>query len=214
MKIYDLSQTISDGMKVYPGDPEFSRRSVSSTPEAIYNTSLLSIGSHCGTHIDAPLHFLHGGTDAAGIPLDSVVGRAVVLDMPCGDGILRMSEVPKALSKLPPAEILVLRTGWERFVGQETYFHGFPAFDTLPCDELLRLGIRAVAVDMPSVSVMGNQREAHQSLLSKGIIIIEGLVGLSVLPQDGGELYLSAVPLKLSGSDGSPARVYAFSLRD
>lgn len=212
MRIYDLSQTISEELAVYPGDAPFKRSVISSTPNDVYNLSLLSIGSHCGTHIDAPLHFLDGGTAIADIPLEKLVGRAAVVDLPYSDGILKMQDVTDKLANLSNTEILILRTGWERFAGSNDYFIDFPAFDSVPAEALAEHGITAIAADLPSVSLMGNQRAAHEALLSQGIIIIEGIVGLDALPKDCETLYLSAAPLKIAGSDGSPARVYAFTV--
>ena len=83
MKIIDISQEIYSGMPVYPGDPSFQARRVNSFKQGdMCEVSEITMGTHCGTHVDAPLHMLPDGAPLESIPLDCFVGKCRVLTVP------------------------------------------------------------------------------------------------------------------------------------
>src|SRR5215212_7913945 len=83
MKIYDVTLPLSEGMIVYPGDPpiKIERKTTISKNEATSNVSLYSLGSHSGTHVDPPLHFIENGVSVDNLPLELLMGRARVVEV-------------------------------------------------------------------------------------------------------------------------------------
>ena len=79
MKVFDLSHPIEPEMQIYPGDPVFACHRAATVKEHGYNVTSLSMGSHTGTHLDAPSHFFENGKTVDDLPLDALVGPVVVL---------------------------------------------------------------------------------------------------------------------------------------
>lgn len=208
MRIIDLSQDITPDMGVFPGDPLYCIERMISMPESVCNVSLLKMSSHTGTHMDAPLHFIDGGTDVSLIALEKLMGKAIVASCPVRDGFIRMSDIAHGLSKRKDENILILKTGWESKLGTDEFFTGSPSFDELDGELLTKNGITAIATDMPTVKTMGAAKKAHDELLSRGILIVEGLINLDELPD---RVTFCASPLKIKGCDGSPVRAFAVS---
>jgi arylformamidase len=200
MEIYDISQMLHAGMTVWPGDPEYRIRRVAAIREGgSSNVSAVDLGVHTGTHIDAPLHLCDSGGDAAGVPLDHCIGPARVFAFSVRECIraadlsaLDWHEVTRVLFKTrsgtPPDE----------FDSQFVYFKKDAA------EFLIQKGIVLVGTDAPSVDAFGSVHlPFHRVLLDTGIVILEGLRLENVEP---GDYELICLPLKLSGSDGSPVR--------
>ena len=127
MKILDLTHLIEEAMPVYP-EPEPPKLTPSNTFEQHgFRETLLTMGSHTGTHMDAPAHMLRDGKTLDQFPADKYVGTAYVLD--CSD--LAGKEIPKArlqlhASEIEAADFLLFYTGWEKYWGSEQYFSPFP----------------------------------------------------------------------------------------
>ena len=206
MILHDLSQKLIEGMAVYPGDPAFQARPHLTFERDGVNVLSLSFGSHAGTHVDAPRHFLRDGEAVDALPLERFCGPARLVRLEGRPGEpLRIP--PTALDDVQPGEILVIGTGWEREAGTPLYFTECPVFAADVPDRLVSAGIKALAVDLPTVVSEGDSRAMHVRLLSAGIVLVEGLVGLSALR--GPRFRFFAAPLHLSGADGSPVRAFA-----
>jgi kynurenine formamidase len=205
MIIRDLSQTLFEGMPVYPGDPPYeSAPSLTFAVDGV-NTRRLSFGSHVGTHVDAPRHFVAEGESVDAVSLDRFCGPAFLVDVPCIPGEpLRIP--PESLAEIRTGDILILRTGWEREVGTMRYFTDCPRFAAEVPAQLLSRGIKALALDLPTVKSVGPSREMHHLLLGGGCVIVEGLVKLAAIVNR--RVFFSAAPLKIAGGDGSPARAF------
>ena len=206
MRIVDLSQLLYPGMPVYPGDGAFS-----ATPRYVFekdgcNVLDLAMGAHTGTHLDVPRHFVADGATLDMLPLDRFCGTARIVRIPYREGI--PLEVPAdALEDVRPDDILVLSTGWERRVGSAAYFQDYPRFAADVPERLVRTGIKALALDLPSVKSVGPSRAMHVALLGAGIVVVEGLVNLDHIRSD--RFFFSAAPLRIRDGDGSPARAFA-----
>src|SRR6266545_2044922 len=179
MEIIDATVSIRPGMVTYPGDPAVRLERVSSIADgAVANLSRLDFGVHSGTHVDAPLHFVDGGTSAESLPLDEAALAELELR---GDRILfktRNSEL------------------WAR----DDFADDFVSLTADGAAFLLARGVRLVGIDYLSIG----DEAAHLALLGAGVVTIEGLDLRQVEP---GEYELICAPLKLVGSDGAPARV-------
>ena len=197
MQIHDVSVPIAPGMVVWEGDPpaEFEQTASLEAGDAA-NVTRLTLGSHTGTHVDAPLHFLPGGAAVDRLPLEALVGPALVLDLTHLDADVSAADVliPEGATRL------LLRTRnsrlWERGEFVAEHLAVAPAAARL----LVERGVRLVGVDYLSVG----SPETHRILLEAGVVALEGLDLRGIEP---GEYLLAALPLRLVGVDGAPARV-------
>lgn len=203
MKIYDVTLPIRHGMPVYEGDPEVSIQPVLSTAQgALANVSLLTMGSHTGTHVDAPAHLRDGTPGVDQLALDVLIGPARVCDLTAHQQIDAASLRGVDLRSHP--RILFKTRNSTRW--REGQFHrDFAALTDDAARLLVDSGVRLVGIDALSVERFGSTAlPVHHTLLNSGVIILEGL-NLSAVPP--GEYELFCLPLKLQHGDGAPARV-------
>ena len=208
MPFFDISVAISPGRTpVYPGDPgvEIVQHAAIARGDAA-NVSLLRFGAHTATHVDAPAHFIEGAPTISETPLDALVGRARVVHVP--EDALAIDE--RDVDELVPrdAERVLFRTRnsafWSERPGEfrEDFTHVTPAAARALADR----GLRLVGIDYLSVEKFKSETfETHLNLLSRGVVILEGL-NLGGVP--AGEYELICLPLRLEGGtgDGAPAR--------
>jgi arylformamidase len=207
MKIHDITLTIQPGMPVWPGDPPVERSLIYVMGrDGPANVSRLNMTVHAGTHIDAPIHFISGGAGVEEWSLDVLVGPCrVCYVQPAGPHI---DATDLEAVHLPPGTTrLLIKTAnsqiWER--NEQVFRRDFIALSLAAARWLVEKGIRLVAVDYLSVEPFASPEPlVHRTLLSHGIIPVEGvnLTGIAA-----GEYTLVCLPLKVAGSDGSPARV-------
>ncbi|MGN1002906.1 MAG: cyclase family protein [Oscillospiraceae bacterium] len=206
--IHDLTMTLDESTLPFPdsGDPHMTWKHMVDHNVYKCQVSLFSMVTHFGTHVDAPLHYCKGGKTTAEIDLSAYAGPAVCLEMTDpgeGEEIDITDVLARNREKIRPGDILVLYTGYEDRVGTPEYFE-YKDFAANTGELLEQYGCRGIAFDMSSIDRSGL---AHQSVLSRGMSIIESLVNLK--PLVGRRFYLSAVPLKFADGDGSPVRAYA-----
>ncbi len=196
MKIYDISQEIF-GCQVYPGDPTPQKRVLSSMEKGdLYNLTAFSMCAHNGTHIDAPFHFIKGGKTVDSIGLDTFIGMAYVAEH---NGIVSADDATEMLEKAKKqnsdAAKRILIKG-EAEVSAE-------AAKVFAESNILLLGNESQTVGPENAPM-----EVHLILLGVGVVLLEG-IRLSEVSE--GVYFLNAVPLNLSGSDGSPCRAVLIS---
>lgn len=201
MEFFDISRTLFEGMAVWPGDPEFSRtQSLSMEEGAASNVSLIALGSHTGTHVDAPLHLIRTGTDVALLPLSHFVGPARVLDL-----VGRKCILPGHLEGIDWQGVRrVLFKTCDHPSPDRLFDQNYTCLDQKAAEFLVGKGILLVGIDTPSVDPFDStDLLAHKTLLSSGVVIVEGLALDLISP---GDYWLACLPLKIAGSDGSPVR--------
>jgi len=203
-EIIDISVPLSPGMPVWPGDGDFRIVPVKRMAKGDKNNlSRLDCGIHTGTHVDAPWHFLEEGSTAEQLPLDVMVGDALVAYLPEVDAIT--AETLARLTLPTGTTRLLLRTRnselWE--TGVTEFRKDFAALTSDAAQWLVDQGIRLIGMDYLSVHRYGDKAPTHQILLRAGIVIVEGLNLAGVEP---GKYELICLPLRLSGADGAPAR--------
>jgi arylformamidase len=164
----------------------------------------LTIDTHCGTHVDAPAHFIPGGRAVSEIPLSTLIGPCQVMRVAAdADGAV----LPEHLGTLT-SERVILDTGWSARLAddEEGYFsrHSYLHPDTATL--LVQSGVRLVAIDTPSVDRRDDR--VHHILLGNEVIIVENLSKTSQLPD---QITIIVAPLPLKDADGSPARVVAMT---
>lgn len=211
MKHYDISVEITNELAVWPTDRKPDIRDamrIANGDEA--NTSDLSMGIHTATHIDAPYHFVSGGRAAGEIPLETLIGRARVIDIP---GVSHINAEMLESLRLPPgSERLLFRTvNSPRWKSDRTVFHEeYVALTADAASWIVSKGIKLVGIDYLSVQPYEDKdQKTHRILLDAGVIILEGL-DLSDVP--AGEYSLFCLPLKMSSRDGAPARAILTSI--
>ena len=186
MKIYDISQEIFS-CTVFPGDPAPRKQTLCTTAKGdLYNLTAFSMCAHNGTHIDAPFHFLPDGKTVEQMALETFVG-------PCW--VSRHSGNVTARD----AEAIL-----EQAAGAERILIAGPAVVTAEAARVFAdSGIRLLGNESQTVGPEDAPMEVHKILLSRDIVLLEGVV-LKNVPQ--GTYFLSAAPLNLAGSDGAPCR--------
>jgi arylformamidase len=201
MEIYDISQTLCQGIAVWPGDPEFRSRWVMRICEgASSNVSAVDLCVHTGTHVDAPLHLDDSGYDIADAPLDRFIGSARVLAIPAAISI-RASDL-SGLDWTNVARVL-FKTRSSR-LPEQRFDENYIYLEKDAAAFLVEKGILLVGTDAPSVDdFAGTDLSSHRILLQHGIVILENAQLQHVPP---GDYELICLPLKLAGLDGSPVR--------
>ena len=200
----DVSVTLRTGMVSWPGDPP-ARISHALDMERgdPCTVSLLEMGAHSGTHMDAPAHFVRGGIGIDNIPLDAAIGSARVI--PIRD---RESIKPGELARhhIRRGERIVFRTHNSDLCWYtDSFVEDFVYISAAAARYLAERQVRLVGIDYLSVGgFRADGVETHQALLKAGIWLIEGLNLKRVRP---GRVQLICLPLKIAGGDGAPARV-------
>lgn len=209
MPIIDLTHPIAPGMPVYPGDPAPALRPVTVLGEVGYVTRELTLGSHTGTHMDAPAHMIPGGRTLDAFPADHFTGPALVLHLPVGPGTVIAGAAPRAHARdIAAVDFLLLDTGWARRWGTDGYFVGYPVLHPDAAAWLATQDLKGIGIDTPSVDVHDAETFAvHHALLGVGMVIVENLANLGHLPS---RITFAALPLHLADADGAPARAVAW----
>jgi arylformamidase len=208
--IYDVTLPIRSGMADWPGDPQVQIERVYSVAAGdAASVSRLSMGSHCGTHVDAPRHLFPDAPGVDALALDALVGPAYVAHVPSRDLItaadLSALPLPQGCSRL----LLRTSNSDRRILHRTAFCQDYVALSEEAARWLaercfLLVGIDALSID-PFEQAAG---KAHRILLLNQVIVVEGL-DLEAVPQ--GNYMLYCLPLKVKDADGSPARVILVS---
>ena len=206
MQIFDVTIPIHPNMVVWPGDPPISFHRVKKIEEGSNsNVSEIKMGVHTGTHVDAPVHFIQGKPGIDSLDLSILIGPAQVVELPDDCNLIDEKVVQSAGIK-PGMERVLFKTKNSRFWQTDPdHFHtDFTAFSVNGSRAIISMGIRLLALDYLSISPYKQSRPTHEALLGANIIVVEGLDLSHIGP---GFYQLICLPLRLMGSDGSPARV-------
>jgi D-alanyl-D-alanine dipeptidase/kynurenine formamidase len=231
-RIVDLTYTFDDRTLYWPNAPSgFELRSLAhgKTPAGFfYAANAFCAPEHGGTHLDAPVHFGESGWTADAIPVERMIGPAVVIDVSAAvardrDYRLTIDDVrrfEKRNGPIPRGAIVLLRTGWgarwpdrKRYFGDDTpgrtsALH-FPSYGR-EAAELLVHGrdVRALAVDTPSIDY-GPSADfpVHQTVAAANVLGLENVADAGDVPETGA--WIVALPMKIGGGSGGPLRVVA-----
>lgn len=197
-KWFDVSVPIYAGMVHFPDDPSIEIETITHVERGDVSTlSALKMGSHTGTHVDAPIHFLPGGAGAEEVPLENLVGPARVIEIKDPDAV-KAEEL--RVHNLGARERLLFKTSNSaRCWTTSQFVHDFVSIADDAASYLASLNTLTVGIDYLSAG----SPEAHRILLSTGAVIVEGLnlTGISE-----GRYELLCLPLRILGGDGAPAR--------
>ena len=203
MKLIDVSVPLSAGVPTYPGNTPFSLAPVQRIAQgATSNVSELRLGTHVGTHVDAPRHFFDDGPGVDRLPLDLLVGRAQVVEISTRRVVT--AEHFNGIDLHGELRILI-KTSNSGLWRSKEFAKDYVFLSEEGARHLVDNGIKLVGVDYLSVEEFKKPgAPVHHVLLSNGVIIIEGLNLEDVEP---GHYDLMCLPLRVLDADGAPARV-------
>ena len=205
MKIYDITVPFSTELPVYPGDPAVQISQVASLAAGdICTVSHLSFGSHTGTHVDPPAHFIAGKATLDQLPLEVLIGKARVVEV--GE-ISAIDVATVEAANLAGVERVLFKTRNSRLWQQDAheFEREFVYLETTAAERLVELGVKLVGIDYLSIEKFNfDQPTTHYALLGNNVVIVEGLnlTGIAA-----GDYELICLPMKIKNGDGGPARV-------
>lgn len=195
MRFLDVSRIIEPDMAVYPGDPQ---PDFSTQCHGNIRVSGLSLCTHTGTHVDAASHYMTDGMTVDNIPLGYCIGECRVIDCTSLPKELTAKDFPDTIKGSLRVLIRTAYSSSARFDPE------YPHLSPEAARHLVSAGVKCIGIDSPSVEKYSGDGTVHRILLSAGLVIIEWL-DLSSVPE--GSYTIIALPLRLRGLDGSPARV-------
>jgi arylformamidase len=203
MTLYDATLLIHEGMLTFPGDPPFSMETVFERRKGDpFNLALMKVGTHLGTHVDPPAHYVEGGATVDAIPPEVMVGPGVILDMksrPCVD------RQALAESWTEDYRRVLLKTDNSPKLLKQDFDEDFVALTQDGAEFLVERGVKLVGIDYLSIEkYMTPGAPVHHILISAGVLIVEGLY-LADIPAGPCQIY--CLPMKIKGGDGAPARI-------
>ena len=216
MRIVDLTLTIHEGMQTFPTHwhpfveiTQLGRHGIEDR-----ETRKLVLGTHTGTHVDAPRHFIPGGMTIDEIPPDVFVGPATVVDFSM---VAPQTEIGTATLAAAvgneSCERLILRYDWSDQLGTMRYYSDHPYLSEDAATWLVSRGCRLLAMDTPMPDNPKHGRGCpkdspnHKILLGNNVILVEYLANTRSIAKRSVEILVA--PLKIERGDGAPARVYA-----
>ena len=205
-RIIDLTLPLQNGMRGVSIEPA---RTVERDG---WNATTLGLYSHCGTHMDAPLHFGASEQTIDQIPLERCMGIARVADLSgiAPRALIHSADLGRTKDAVRAGDGLLLRTGWSGRIGDASYRDALPRVSVELAEWCVATGVRVLGVEPPSVADVNNREEltaVHRVLLGGGVIIVEGLANLDQIRGD--TVTFMAFPLRIAGGDGSPVRALA-----
>ncbi len=205
-RVIDLTVALKDGMRgvAFETFKELEKDG--------WNARMLHLYSHAGTHMDAPLHFGVNDTTIDRIPADRFIIDAWVIDAPAvrSSMLIGIEHLKDVKDRFVEGEGLLFRTGWHRFIDTPAYRDALPRISPALASWCVKNRVGLIGVEPPSVASLTDMQElqeTHRILLGGGIVIVEGLCNLEEIRKP--KVKIIALPLKIEGGDGAPARVIA-----
>jgi kynurenine formamidase len=202
VRYIDLTQTIEEGMPVYPGDDKTSLKASRFLAEDGYNDDRLEISMHAGTHIDGPRHLTASRQLISDLPVTAFTGEGCLLDVRGQQSIDCKAEYERLIAV---KSIVLFQTGFSAFYGLDKYYREHPVVSLELGQFMIAKQIKCLGIDAPSPDKV--PYPVHKMLLQAGIFIIENLTNLDLIPA-GQPFEVIALPLKIK-ANSSPARVTA-----
>lgn len=214
-KIIDISLVIEEGMTTYPAlwHPYVEITQLGRFGVEERESRKLVLGTHTGTHIDAPRHFIEGGETVENISLDILVGPALLIDFTDLDKYheITVQEIKEKLKNRTP-ERIIFRFDWSNYLRTTEYYVSHPFLSEEAAQYLADSGVKLIGMDSPmpdnpkNGKGTANDSPVHKILLGNGIIILEYLTNLRSVSKE--EVELVVAPLKIKSADGAPARCF------
>jgi arylformamidase len=207
MPIYDITVPLTNEMPTFPGDPGVQISNWYSLDKGDpANVTRLNLGAHTGTHVDAPAHFIKGASPVESLPLDVLIGKAQVVNVPPTQTSIDKEFVANHCEQ--GATRLLFRTRNSQFWSDLSlgFREDFTYLELTAAEVLVKQGVRLVGIDYLSIEQFGQKdHPTHLALLSEGVVIVEGL-NLSNVPAGHYELICLPMRIRSGQGDGAPAR--------
>ncbi len=207
MKLYDCSRRIFEGAAAFPGDEPFKFNTLKRVADGdLVNLTSILIGSHQGTHVDSPYHWIEDGKKLDEMDLSCYCGECRLIEIADKDIITKADLEPYQPQK---GEILLVKTKNSEESDEAPFHLGFVGFDYEAGQYLADCGVKTIGIDYLSIEGgtkegVEAERHAHQPVLGAGMAIIEGLYfSRDIKP---GNYFIAALPLKVTAAEGSPVR--------
>ncbi len=206
MRIYDVSLPIHNNMMPFFHDPTahvYRVRDLDKGEDA--NVSEIKMGCHCGTHLDAPVHFVAGAPGVDSLSLDDLIGPVLVVEFPDSLQQIHASDLERAGIPAGTKRVLFKTRNskdWER---KETEFHqDYCGVESDAAEWLIERDVKVVGLDHLSICPFHDLLTTHRLFFNARTIVIEGLDLSGIKP---GLYQLICMPLNIQGADGAPCRV-------
>jgi arylformamidase len=205
MEIIDITAPVGPHSVVWPGDGQPSYEFLTHIDRGDPNTvSRWTMSAHTGTHVDARMHFIPGGWSMESLDLSRSVGPCRVVDLGHVEGHVSRADLEDAEVAGEQRLLFKTRNSNSGLMQREEFSNSYVAISEEAAEYLVEIGVETVGVDYLSVEPFEDEEfHTHHVLLGADVMIVEGLVLTDVEP---GHYLLFCLPLKLVGSDGSPAR--------
>lgn len=177
-----------------------------------WNATTLSLYSHCGTHMDAPVHFGVGTKTIDCIAVEDFIGPAWLADIRPVESreLIKLEHLGDVVEQFEPGDSLLICTGWSDYYQRDKYRNELPRVSVELARWCVDKKVKMLGVEPPSIADVNNIEElttVHGILFEAGVIVIEGLANLALLSKP--KVTFIALPLKITGGDGAPARAVA-----
>lgn len=221
----DLTHALSPQSPVYPGYEKMKIRPLYTAAKNGFNANAWELVEHCGTHLDAPHHFIDGATTADKIDIGTFVAPLAVLDIrqkaeKLHDATVTVDDVlawEKSHGKIPVGAAVMMNSGWSKRMDESARFLNadaqkvmhFPVFSAEAAAFLVtQRAVAGIGVDTLSLDI-GAAKEfaAHRAVLQAGKWGVECVAGLDAVPPSGASVVIA--PTKVLGATGGPVRIYA-----
>ena len=212
MKLIDLTLSISKTIPSFPGSPKPHFISWTDIKDDGYNLELLFLSSHTGTHLDAPYHFVKKGIKIHQIPLNRLIGKAILIKLKkTKNSSITKQDIllfEKKNGFIPNHSSVLFFTRWQKNLKKDNYFTENPGLDKSAANYLISKKINLVGIDSPSIDLGKDESFTVHHLFSKNnILIVENLTNLNKISSR--EFNFTILPLKLKDATGSPVRAIA-----
>ena len=219
-KIIDLTHPIEEGMITFECDwhPRTSIQQLGRLAQEGRESRKLEIGTHTGTHVDAPLHFIKGGATIDETSPAILMGEVSIVDF----SHLKEDEAvtEEMLHEIKITPRMIFCYGWGKHWGTRKFYHHYPHLSPEAARYLVKKGLKLHGADIPSPDdsrinltreIKGTDKDSpiHKIFLSNNVVLVEYLANLDKVKELTG-WHIAALPLKIKDSDGAPARVLLF----
>ena len=206
----DLTHRIEEDMVVFPGDPPPEFKEVMTLGKDMCTVQSIRFNNHLGTHLDAPSHFIEGGMTVDKIPLESLIGTAVIFDFTHKgkNDLITKEDLQAYRYRILPGSRVLIMTGWDVNFTSDDFYKDFPCLTQEAAELLASLEIRLLGMDTPSPSPLDDPGQViHKTLLAAGIIILESVKNLTTIDRNQCQIIVS--PPLIKDFSGAPCRVVA-----
>jgi arylformamidase len=172
MAMIDLTHPVENNMPAFPGEPGPNIRDIADIGNQGYRVKWLEMGSHTGTHMDAPAHLIPEGKTLDQFPVSHFSGKATIISVPSNIRIIEVSLLKQSEEKISESSFVLLKTGWSKFWGSDQYFRDFPVLSDEAAHWLVKHHLKGIGLDTVSADPVDSRTLlVHHIILKAGWVI-------------------------------------------